>query len=112
MDAVFHALAHATRREIMDHTRDAPGITVGQLAAKFDVSRIAIMNHLAVLEKSGLILSRKDGRTRKLFLNAQPIQNIHERWLDGYSAYWADRMSLVKHVAEAAAQPPKDHTDE
>ena len=104
MDSVFHALAHTTRRAIMDHVRDAPGLTVGVLAGKFDVSRIAIMNHLAVLERSGLILSKKEGRSRKLFLNAHPIQEIHERWIDSYSAHWADRMSFVKSVAEAAAR--------
>lgn len=109
LDAVFQALAHATRRQIMDHVRDRPGIAVGQLAAKFDVSRIAVMNHLAVLEKADLIISKKDGKTRHLYLNAMPIQEIHERWTDAYSAHWAERVSLIKTVAEAAqARTQKD----
>jgi DNA-binding transcriptional ArsR family regulator len=108
MDAVFHALAHATRRQIMDHVRDTPGIPVGQLAAKFDVSRIAVMNHLVVLEKADLIISKKDGRTRRLYLNAMPIQEIHERWTDAYSAQWAERTSLIKQVAEAAHKRTQD----
>lgn len=103
MDDVFHALAHTTRRQIMDHVRERPGLSVGQLAAKFDVSRIAVMNHLTVLEKAGLIISRKDGRSRKLYLNAVPIQEIHNRWTDEYSAYWSDRVTLIKQLAEAAS---------
>lgn len=111
MDAVFHALAHATRRQLLDHIRDAPGIGVGALAAKFDVSRIAIMNHLAVLEKAALLTSRKDGRTRRLYLNAMPIQDIHDRWIDTYSSYWTERVSTIKAAAEAVArQAQKDPT--
>jgi DNA-binding transcriptional ArsR family regulator len=104
MDSVFQALAHTSRREIMDHVRARPGLTVGALASEFDVSRIAIMNHLSVLEKAGLIVSEKDGRSRKLYLNAMPIQDIYDRWTDTYSAMWTDRMSLIKQVSEAAAQ--------
>ena len=104
MDLVFHALAHQTRRRILDLVRDQPGQTVGELARAFDVSRIAIMNHLKVLEEAGLLVSQKDGRARRLYLNAMTIQAIHERWIDGFSAYWADRLSFIKHAAEHVAQ--------
>lgn len=104
MDLVFHALAHQTRRRILDLVRDQPGQSVGELAKAFDVSRIAIMNHLKVLEEAGLITSLKDGRARRLYLNAMPIQAIHERWIDGFSAYWADRLSFIKQAAEHVAQ--------
>ena len=104
MDAVFQALAHETRREILDRLRDTPGLAVGELAASFDVTRIAVMNHLSVLTKAGLITSQKDGRTRRLFLNAMPLQEIYERWIDSYSAHWLDRMSLIKQTAEAVAR--------
>ena len=104
MDALFHALAHVTRRAMLDRVRENPGLSVGALAQTFDVSRIAIMNHLAVLEKADLIVSEKVGRTRRLYLNAVPIQRIHERWTDLYSAYWAERTSLIKQAAEAAAR--------
>jgi DNA-binding transcriptional ArsR family regulator len=103
LDAVFQALAHETRRQIMDQVRASPGMSVGIVASKFDVSRIAVMNHLAVLEKAGLIISEKDGRSRKLYINAMPIQEIYDRWTDTYSAYWSDRMSLIKSAAEAVA---------
>ena len=104
MNSVFHALAHETRRDILDHLRDQPGLAVGELAKRFDVTRIAVMNHITVLTHAGLITSQKDGRSRRLYLNAMPIQMIYERWIDGYSAHWLDRMSLIKQVAEAAAK--------
>ncbi len=104
MNDVFHALAHETRREILDHLRDQPGLAVGELAQQFDVTRIAVMNHLRVLTQAGLVTSQKQGRSRHLYLNAMPIQMIYERWIDGYSAQWLDRMSLIKQVAEAAAK--------
>ena len=116
MDLVFHALAHQTRRCILDLVRDQPGQTVGELAKGFDVSRIAIMNHMKVLEEAGLLVSQKDGRSRRLYLNAMPIQAIHERWIDGFSAYWADRLSFIKQAAEQVAkintQPKEDGENE
>ena len=112
MDSIFQALAHTSRRRMLDHVRDKPGLSVGKLAQKFDVSRIAVMNHLAVLEKANLIVSEKDGRTRRLYLNAMPIQDIHERWTDSYSAHWADRVNIIKHAAEAAAAKTSRRNDD
>ncbi len=104
MTAVFHALAHESRRRIMDLVKAQPGLTVGQLANEFDVSRIAVMNHLSVLEQAGLLISEKDGRTRRLYLNATPIQMIHDRWMSDYSAHWAKKLTGIRYAAEAAAQ--------
>lgn len=104
MDLVFHALAHQTRRRILDLVRDRPGQSVGELAKAFDVSRIAIMNHLKVLEEASLLVSQKDGRSRRLYLNAMPIQAIQERWIDGFSAHWADRLSFIKQASEQVAR--------
>lgn len=102
MDSIFQALAHVTRRAMLDHVRADPGLSVGKLASHFDVSRIAVMNHLAVLEKAQLVISEKDGRSRRLYLNAMPIQDIHERWTDTYSSHWAERVNIIKHAAETA----------
>jgi DNA-binding transcriptional ArsR family regulator len=104
MDAVFAALAHETRRRILDVLKARPGAGVGEIASEFDVSRIAIMKHLAVLEAANLIVSEKDGRTRRLWFNAAPIQMIHERWTTEYSAYWAGELTRLKYLAEARAQ--------
>lgn len=104
MDIVFQALSHATRRRILDLVKARPGQSVGELAAAFDVSRIAVMNHLAVLEQAGLILSAREGRTRRLYLNVAPIQLIRDRWINAFDAPWAERVTSIKRLAEAAAQ--------
>ena len=108
MDRVFAALSHTSRREMLDHLRDTPGLSVGELASRFDVTRIAVMNHLKVLQEAQLVISEKDGRSRRLYLNAVPMQAIYERWTDTFSAHWLDRMSLIKNVAEAAARKTKE----
>ncbi len=104
MDDVFQALAHQTRRSILDRLRAQPGMAVGELASGFDVTRIAIMQHLRVLEQAGLVISEKQGRSRKLYLNAVPIQQIQERWTDQFSAHFASRMTFIKQAAEDAAK--------
>jgi DNA-binding transcriptional ArsR family regulator len=100
MDAVFQALAHESRRRILDIIKECPGIGVGALASEFDVSRIAVMKHLGVLEQADLLVSEKDGRTRRLYFNAVPIQMIHDRWTTEYSAYWSGNLTRIKYLAE------------
>jgi DNA-binding transcriptional ArsR family regulator len=104
MDALFQALGNESRRRMLDIVKETPGITVGTLAGEFDVSRIAVMKHLAVLEEANLVVSEKDGRTRRLYFNAAPIQMIHERWTTEYSAYWAGQLTRIKYLAEARHQ--------
>jgi DNA-binding transcriptional ArsR family regulator len=100
VDAVLQALGNESRRRMLDIIKAQPGIAVGALAREFDVSRIAVMKHLAVLEEANLIVSEKDGRVRKLYVNAVPIQMIHERWTTEYSAYWAGQLTRIKYIAE------------
>jgi DNA-binding transcriptional ArsR family regulator len=103
MDAVFQALAHPSRRRMLDLVKATPGIGVGALASKFDSSRIAVMKHLAVLEQANLLHSEKDGRMRRLYFNAAPIQMIYERWTTEYSAYWSGQITEIKYRAEGRA---------
>src|SRR5204862_1103073 len=72
-DAVFAALAHRGRRQMLDILLASPGCSVNQVAAHFDVSRIAVLKHLRVLAEAGLVLSEKRGRVRQLFFNSVPI---------------------------------------
>lgn len=89
---------------MLDILKGRPGCSVGALAKEFDVSRIAVMNHLSVLEQAGLVVSEKPGRTRHLYLNAIPIRMIQERWLDAYSEPFAGRLTSIKAMAEQAAK--------
>ncbi len=106
MDAIFAALAHASRRRILDIVREHGGSSVNEVASYFDTSRIAVMKHLRVLEDADLIVSKKDGRTRRLFFNAVPIQMIHDRWTSEYSALWASKLTRMKYEIESG---PRKH---
>jgi predicted transcriptional regulator len=100
MDAVFHALASASRRRILDIVKERPGCNVNHVAGFFEASRIAVLKHIRLLEKAGLIHSEKVGRERKLYFNCVPIQIIHERWTTAYSALWAGKLTRVKYRVE------------
>lgn len=103
MDAVFTALAHPARRTMLDIIRQHGGCSVNHVAAHFEMSRIAVMKHLKVLEAADLILSEKVGRTRHLYFNAVPIQLIHDRWTSEYSALWASKLTSLKYAVEGGA---------
>ena len=100
MDIVFQALASAPRRRILDIVREKPGCNVSEVCRYFDVSRLAVMKHLAVLETAGLLISEKQGRTRRLYFNAAPIQMIYERWTTEFSGMWAGRLTEFKRQVE------------
>ena len=106
MDLVFHALAHPTRRHMMDLVKKSPGCSVNDLCKHFEISRIAVMKHLRVLVDANLVISRKKGRTRELFFNVAPIQMIHDRWSDQYSEFWATRMIDLKYKIEGQVNKP------
>lgn len=85
-DLVFKALAGADRRRILDLLRDAP-MTTGEIGKNLPhLDRTTVMQHLRVLEKARLIISKKEGRCRWNYLDVSPIQRIHERWIQTYAA--------------------------
>ena len=100
MDKVFQALSKAPRRAILDIVRDQPGCSVGHVCKFFDVSRIAVMKHLRVLEEAGLLISEKEGRTRRLYFNTAPIQMVYERWNSEYAGLWASHLTEFKRQVE------------
>ncbi|MDX2207137.1 MAG: helix-turn-helix transcriptional regulator [Gemmatimonadales bacterium] len=109
MAAVFDALGHPTRRRILDLLRLTPGLSVGELADEFDVGRVAVMHHLRQLETSGLVISLKEGRIRRLYHNPVPIQLIHDRWTSEYAGFWSSKLADVKYAVEQ--QHPQEGQD-
>jgi DNA-binding transcriptional ArsR family regulator len=100
LDAVFSALAHRERRQMLDIVMANPGCGVNQVAAHFAMTRIAVLKHLRLLEEAGLLSSEKRGRVRHLYFNAVPIQQIHQRWTDRYGALFANRMVAIQARVE------------
>jgi uncharacterized protein YndB with AHSA1/START domain/DNA-binding transcriptional ArsR family regulator len=104
-DAVFRALADPSRRRILDLLKARPGTTVGELGERFAFSRFAVMKHLRVLEQVGLVVPKREGKTKRLYLNAVPIQTIYDRWISRYSALWAARLTSIKYTLEEERPP-------
>jgi DNA-binding transcriptional ArsR family regulator/uncharacterized protein YndB with AHSA1/START domain len=101
---LWRALADPTRRRILDLLRQRPLIT-GEIAARFPVSRIAVMRHLDVLARAGLVTSRKRGRERWHYLNAVPLQQLHRRWADPAAAGFASALLRLHDTVEAGGRP-------
>ena len=105
MDAVFAALASEQRRRILDILKKEPGCNVNRVAEFFDIGRIAVMKHLAVLEGANLVISEKVGRERLLWFNPVPVHMIYDRWTTEFSAYWAGKLARMKYRLENAPVP-------
>ena len=108
LDAVWKALANATRRQILDVLVDGPATTSELSAAFGGLSRFAVMQHLAVLEKADLVVPQKKGRSRFNHLNPVPIQQISDRWISRYHRPLAEalidlKVSLESEIAESRA---------
>jgi DNA-binding transcriptional ArsR family regulator len=97
---VFRALADPTRREILDALFEQDGRTVGELCDLFPaMTRFGVMKHLAVLEEAGLLVTAKEGRTKRHFLNPVPIEAIANRWISKYAARFTSALvGLQEHV--------------
>ena len=95
-DRVFKALADRHRRRMLDVIRREPGIAVGALCSHFAMSRIGAMKHLKVLEVAALVISREEGRVRRLYVNAVPIQRIQTRWTTDFGAHMAGALNALK----------------
>ncbi len=99
-DLVFKALAGVDRRKILDLLRDAP-MTTGELGKRLSwLDRTTVMQHLRVLEKARLIISKKEGRCRWNYLDVSPIQRIHERWIQAYAMPTASMLSKLQQNLE------------
>jgi uncharacterized protein YndB with AHSA1/START domain/DNA-binding transcriptional ArsR family regulator len=104
MDEVFKALADPTRRSLLDALYREDGQTLTSLEQRFAMTRIAVMKHLRLLEQAGLVTTRRRGREKLHFLNAVPIQLVHERWVSKYSEPWAATLTGLKRRLEDPMQ--------
>lgn len=80
-DRLLRALADATRRTLLDRLRDRPGLTLGELAAGFPLTRQALSKHLSALEATQLVVTLWRGREKLHYLNPLPLQALPARWV-------------------------------
>lgn len=82
MDSIFKALSDETRRMLLDQLRARDGQSLTELANTTGLSRFGVMKHLKQLESASLILTRKAGRFKYHYLNAAPLQQLVDRWIE------------------------------
>jgi DNA-binding transcriptional ArsR family regulator len=93
LDLAFQALADPTRRAMVDRLVQGPA-SVSELAKPLSISLPGVMQHLAVLEESGLVRSEKIGRVRTCRIEPAAI-SAAERWLTERREEWARRLDRL-----------------
>jgi DNA-binding transcriptional ArsR family regulator len=100
MDAVFKALADASRRELLDRLHAENGQTLGELCARLAMTRQAVSKHLALLEGANLVATVRRGREKLHYLNPVPIHEIAERWIGKFERSRLQALSDMKQALE------------
>ncbi|MBZ5644018.1 MAG: metalloregulator ArsR/SmtB family transcription factor [Acidobacteriia bacterium] len=100
LDATFGALADPTRRAILMALMRGQS-SVSELARPHRMSLPAVMKHLGVLQRAGLVSQKKIGRSRRCRLVARPLKNA-EAWIAQYRAFWEKQLdSLDRYLMES-----------
>ncbi len=98
LDQAFRALADPSRRSIVARLSRGPA-SVSELAAPLAMSLPAVVQHLDVLQRSGLVHSEKAGRVRTCRLEAAPMRGV-ERWIAEHRAAWERSLDRLGDVLE------------
>lgn len=93
LDRLFHALADPSRRAVVERLMRGPA-SVSDLAKPLDMALPSVLQHLKVLEDSGLIRSRKVGRVRTCEIEAAALGEA-EQWLARQRAFWEARLDRL-----------------
>ncbi|WP_280188063.1 MULTISPECIES: ArsR/SmtB family transcription factor [Nocardia] len=107
MDEVFRALADPSRRRLLDSLNARNGQTLRELCAGLAMARQSVSKHLAVLEAANLITTRRSGREKLHYLNAEPINAIADRWINRYDRERVNALADLKRALEE--QPMGDN---
>jgi len=98
LDLAFQALADPSRRAMVDRLAQGPA-TVSELAKPLAMSLPGVMQHLAVLEASGLVVSEKVGRVRTCRIEPGALTQA-ERWIAERRALWEQRLDRLGQFLE------------
>jgi DNA-binding transcriptional ArsR family regulator len=108
---VLKALADPTRRVVVERLSHGPA-TAGSLAEPFDMALPSFLQHMEMLEKSGLVRSEKHGRVRTYHLSPEPLRAA-EHWMTAQRAIWETRLNQLDSYLDnlhraRQANPPKN----
>lgn len=96
LDRVFHALADPSRRAMVDRLTRGPA-SVSELAEPFDMTLAAVVQHLKVLEDSGVVRTEKVGRVRTCRIEPAALTSA-EQWISKRKALWERRLDRLAEV--------------
>lgn len=105
VEIVFGALADHTRRQILEAVAANSGVTATGLAAVLPVTRQAVVKHLAVLDKAGLVEGAKHGREVRYHVRPERL-DATARWISTRAAAWDRRLAAIKQLAESDIDEP------
>lgn len=106
LDAVFHALADPTRRQML-RSLAAGERSIGELAAPFQMSFAGASKHVKALERAGLVRRLVRGRTHVCRLDPAPLADAEE-WLRFYERFWTVRLDALEKLLKTGSDPSGD----
>ena len=107
VDRVFHALAEPTRRAIVEQLSRGPS-SVSDLAKPFDMTLAAVVQHLQVLEESGLVTSEKVGRVRTCRIEPAGL-SVVAQWVADRRALWERRLDRLGDTLAEGDEPSEQN---
>ena len=106
VERVFHALGDPTRRAILEKLSEGPS-SVSHLASPLDMTLAAVVQHLQVLEESGLVRTQKTGRVRTCNIETAGFA-VAEQWLGERRSIWAKRFDRLGDLSGEPESPSRD----
>jgi DNA-binding transcriptional ArsR family regulator len=103
LDRVFHALADPSRRAIVDRLTRGPA-SVSELARPFRMTLAAVVQHVQVLEDSGVVRTEKVGRVRTCRIEPAALSSA-EQWITRRRALWERRLDRLGEVLAERNKP-------
>lgn len=98
-DEVFAAVASPVRRQVLGLLRAGGPQPVHVIAARFDMRRPSVSEHLRVLRDAGLVTETRRGRERVYELRAEPLEEL-ATWLRPYERFWRGRLSALRDLLD------------
>jgi DNA-binding transcriptional ArsR family regulator len=95
-DEIFHALADATRRDILAAVLQSDH-SVSELARRYPMSFAAVQKHVAALERAGLVTKTRRGREQRVRGDVRTVRSVHGL-LDQLETLWRDRIDRMDQV--------------
>jgi DNA-binding transcriptional ArsR family regulator len=108
VDHLFHALADATRRDIL--RRSVGGeLSVSQLAEAYPMSFAAVQKHVAVLERAGLVTKKRRGREQLVRIEPEAVRMARQA-LDQLETAWRGRVDRMSHLLAQVPDAEEDNS--